>query len=359
MAEKIFDLAVIGAGILGTMSAYLASERKSDWRVALIDRSLVGHGATQYSVGFDRPYGRTPLQRKFSFQSTLVYRQLKAEMPNLPIHEVPLFGVTRKERVGEVMAGFTQAGVRPATEIEEKQLRQTYNDFTTSDDQILLTGCSGSYGFPGRVAEGIANRFKEKEFAECWEGVEIQSVAACGRRYVLSTSDGRTLSASRVLVATGPWILNGPGSLIARRTGIRIKKVVSLHVDRIPGPRDPAVFFFDDDAFLLPVPQRREWLFSFASQQWDCSPDISHLKITPEDRSFALSILSRYCPSFTEYCRGGRVFCDAYSRDWTPIIMPVPDHTDYMVVGAGSGFGYRMAPGIAMKALKQFSGFSQ
>lgn len=359
MAEKTFDLAIIGAGIVGTMAAYLAGQRRSDWRIVLIDRSLVGHGATQYSAGLDRPYGSTALQKRLSFESAKVYRELKIEMPDLPIHELPLFGVTRKERIVEVIAGFTKDGVRPATELEERQLRYTYADFAISDDQVLLTGCSGSYGFPRLVAEALANRFKERELAECWEGVEIQAVDAGSGGYVLSTSDGRTRLARRVLVATGPWLLNGPGSSVARNAGVRIKKIVTLHIDLRPGAHDPIIFFFDDDAYLLPVYERREWLFSFASQEWDCTPDISRLRITASDRALALSILGCYCPSFAEYCHGGRVFCDAYSRDWMPIITLVPGPADFGVVGACSGFGYRLAPGIAKAALKQFSGFPQ
>lgn len=357
MATKTFDLAVIGAGIVGTMSAYLAAQKKPSWHIILIDRSLVGHGATQYSSGLDRPYGSTTLQRQLAFVSAMVYSELKNEMPDLPIYELPFFGVCKKEKMAEVIAGFTKKNVRPATKQEEMQLRRTYADLVVSDDQILLTVCSGSYGFPMIVAECLANRFKERAFAECWEGVDIETVDTIGKGYVLATSDRRTLFAHRVLAATGPWLLNGPGSSVARNAGVRIKKIVTLHIDRCPGPHDPIIFLFDDDAYLLPVYERRQWLFSFASHDWDCTPDISQLRISASDRDSALSILSRYCFPFADYCHGGRVFCDAYSRDWTPIITTVPGSPDFVVAGACSGYGYRLAPGIALEALKKLSGF--
>ena len=38
----VFDLAVVGAGIVGATAAYLAGQERPDWRILLIDRSLVG-----------------------------------------------------------------------------------------------------------------------------------------------------------------------------------------------------------------------------------------------------------------------------------------------------------------------------
>lgn len=101
--------------------------------------------------------------------------------------------------------------------------------------------------------------------------------------------------------------------------------------------------------------QRQEWLYSFTSQEWDCAPEVSRLTITQKDRDLALSILNRYCPSFVRDCHGGRVFCDAYSQDRAPLVAQVPGMTNFVVAGAGSGSGYRLAPAIGIKALEHFS----
>lgn len=357
MVAEMFDLTVIGAGIVGVTAAYLASQKKSDWHIALIDRSLVGSGTTQYSVGLAVPYGRTDTHKHLSIESAKVYHELKSKMPELPIHKLPLFAVVKKESLAEVIVGFTENGVRLANELEEAQLRRSYADLSISDDQVMLTGCFSSYGFAKLVTSTLAERFKERGYTECWEGVEIRTVHISRRGFALLTYDGRTIWTRRVLVAIGPWLMHGPGEVVAKSAGVRIKKVVALHVNRCPEPHDPVLFFFDEDAFLLPVYKRREWLFSFTSQEWDCNPDISHLRITAEDRDVALRILSRYCPSFVNYCHGGRVFCDAYTSDRRPIISQVSEIPDYVVAGACSGSGYCLAPGIAAEALRHFTGF--
>lgn len=350
-----FDLVVIGAGIVGTLAAYLARQQRAEWRILLVDRSLVGAGATQYSAGLDIPYGRNDAQKHYSRLSTTIYRDLKSSIPELPIYELPFFGVVESEKLTGTCAGFTKDGIRIATETERAQLHESYPDLTIYENQVLLTGCTASYSFPQLIVRALVTRLKEDPLTECWEGVEIDNVQAGADGLLLTTNDGRTISARRVLGATGPWMLNGPGDEMARDAGVRIKKVAALHVNRRPGAKDPVVLFFDEDAFLLPVTQRQEWIFSFTSEEWDCTPEVSRLRITEEDRDLALAILNRYCRSFVAYCHGGRVFCDAYSRDRVPLVTRVSERADFVIAGACSGSGYRLAPALALAALSQFS----
>jgi glycine/D-amino acid oxidase-like deaminating enzyme len=276
-------------------------------------------------------------------------------MPDLPIYQVPFFAIAGKKTVAEVCSKFTTGKVSVATREAEDQLRRTYPDLRIAADQVLLTGCTAQYSFPAAVASRLVRQLTDEGFAECWEGVEIQDVHNQDGGFVLSTSDGRTVSARRILNATGPWMLNGPAGPFAKDEGVRIKKIVALHADRRALPNDPVLCFLDDDAFILPIYQRQEWLFSFTSQEWDVPPEASRLRITPEDRDLALAILHRYCPSLVPLSHGGRVFCDAYSRDRVPLVAQVPGMPNYVMAGACSGSGYRLAPGIAIEALKQLS----
>jgi len=350
-----FDLVVIGAGIVGTLAAYLAHQQRAEWRILLVDRSLVGTGATQYSVGLDIPYGRNDSQKHYSRLSTTIYRDLKTSIPELPIYDLPFFAVVAREKVNGTCAGFTKDDIRIASEAERAQLHESYPDLTIHEHQVLLTGCTACYGFPQMIVKALVARLREGPLAECWEGVEIQTVQAGGEGFLLATNDGRSISARRVLIATGPWLLNGPGDSVARDSGVRIKKVAALHVNRCPTAKDPVMVFFDEDAFLLPVIQRQEWIFSFTSEEWDCTPEVSRLRISKADRDLALTILNRYCRSFIPYCHGGRVFCDAYSRDFVPLVTRISERGDFVIAGACSGSGYRLAPGVALEALSQLS----
>jgi glycine/D-amino acid oxidase-like deaminating enzyme len=351
----MFDLAVIGAGIVGAMAAYLARQQEAQWRILLLDRSLVGDGASKYSAGLGLPYGRSPKQKNLSILSERIFSDIRKIIPGLPIRDLPLFGLTAKDRLDEVIEGFTQKRVGVAATADVERLRDSFADLVISDDQALLAGCDCTLAAPGLVAGIIIDWLKRGGLTECWEGVEVRDVRASDGNFALDTTDGRTILSKRVLLAPGPWLLCGPGARFSHSAGVRIKKIVSLHIDRSPNPQDPVLFFFDEDAFLLPLHERREWLFSFTSQEWDCEPEISQLSISPADRQTAHTILQRYCPSFVDYSHGGRVFCDAYTTTRVPIIRQVPGMPNYVIAGACSGAGYRLAPATAFVALQQFS----
>ena len=354
MRGKMFDLAVIGAGIIGVMTAYLA-QQEAEWRILLLDRSMVGDGASKYSAGLDLPYGRSARQKSLSALSSRIYLKLKTAMPDLPVSNLPLFGITGKDRMNEVVEGFIPNTVRIGEARDVERLRECFDDLAISDEQVLLAGVDCSFARVDLVASIVLDHLKRAGMVECWEGAEVRGVRKNNGVFSLEVADGREVLTRRVLLATGPWLLRGPGRDAAREAGVRIKKIVSLHVDRCPGPDDPVLFLFDEDAFLLPLYDRREWLFSFTSQEWDCEPEISRLSISREDRETALAILARYCPSFVERCHGGRVFCDAYSPDRAPMIQAIPGMANYVIAGACSGSGYRLAPAIAYESLKQFS----
>jgi glycine/D-amino acid oxidase-like deaminating enzyme len=357
---RTFDLVVVGAGIVGAMTVCLARREKPDWNILILDRSFVGDGSTRYSLGLDIPYGHSAGQKQLSLTSERLFRQLQTIIPDLPFQRLPLYGVASEARAGTVIGNFTGDTVHRADCHEEETLRRSYPDFRLPAGDILLAGCEGVYASPQIIASRLIDWSVESGMVECWEGVEAREVRACGGNdgddgFTLATTDGRSVQARRVLMATGPWLLQGPTADFAAGAGVRIKKTAALHIARRPAPHDPILFFFEEDAFLLPLHERGEWMFSFTSQEWDVAPEISQLKISGADRDLALAILHRYCPSFVADCRGGRVFCDAYSPDRVPLVRQVSGMRDYIAAGACSGSGYRLAPAIALEALKQFS----
>lgn len=348
-------MVVVGAGIVGAMAVYLARRERPDWNILLLDRSFVGDGSTRYSLGLDIPYGHSAGQKNLSLASTQLFRELQTIIPELSLHRLPLYGVVSETRAAAVIGGFTQATIHRAEPDEEQSLRRTYPDLRLSEREVLLAGCEGVYASPQIIASKLVEWSIRSGMVECWEGVEVQDVQAFNDGFTLATADGRSVEARRVLMATGPWLLQGPAADFAGSAGIRIKKTAALRISLNASPRDPLLFFFDDDAFLLPIHEKGEWLFSFTSQEWDVAPEISRLKISEADRDIALSILRRYCPSLVAHCHAGRVFCDAYSPDRVPVVREVSGVRNYIMAGACSGAGYRLAPAIALEALKQFS----
>ncbi len=217
-----------------------------------------------------------------------------------------------------------------------------------------MVGSNARYGSSTQLALALVNKACNDRNVECWEGTEVQEVEDTPCGHMLIMGDGRRITAKRVVIATGPWLTSGPKGTFSQAAGIRTKKVAAMHIDCCPAPNASVLYFAAEDAFLLPLQEQRKLLLSFTAQEWDCSAEISRLRIDPDDRTRALSILNRYCPALIEDCSGGRVFCDAYSQDRAPFVARISTSHSLVVAGACSGSGVRLAPAIALEALDLF-----
>lgn len=355
----MFDLAIIGGGVIGAAALFLARQEKPEWRILLLDRSLIAKGASAFSAGLDFAYGRTPWQKQLSRTSERMYAAFKEKIPALPIRRLAFIGVVKRENSESVLERFTAENIHRATDTERAAVLAQLPGCKIAEDQEILVGAFGGIGLVDQIVSLLVAKACEPGGGQCWEGAAVSRICPLPEGgYELAILDGRRVPVRRVLIATGPWLLAGPGGEIARKAGVRIKKVAALHVLRAPSRENPVLYFFDEDAFLLPVVERGHWIFSFTSREWDCVPDVGVLHITPAERDSALAVLERYYPDMLPHCSGGRVFCDAYSPDWAPVVVKGSDVQDVVLAGACSGAGFRIAPALALNALRLFSGFT-
>jgi glycine/D-amino acid oxidase-like deaminating enzyme len=225
-------------------------------------------------------------------------------------------------------------------------------------DDVVLAGLTATWAKPLALVEGLITKMRRRG-VQCWEGTEVTTMESEPGGIRLAMADGRELLAARVVVAVGPWITTGRWQTYADRLGLRVKKVVAMHLDIRPRADDPVVLLTADDAFLLPDVDGDRYLFSFASQEWDCLPDTAQLRITPEDREVALEILERRLPGLARRWSGGRVFCDAYAPNRAPLITGLDTDPRICIPTGGSGSGFRLAPGMALAALGYLDALEQ
>ena len=98
--DAVFDCVIIGAGIIGTTIALRLSIQAPDWQIALLDRLLIGGGASNYSAGLHMPYGISPDIQELSKDSNSEYN-ISQRSANLPIYNVPLIGIVSKNKYNE------------------------------------------------------------------------------------------------------------------------------------------------------------------------------------------------------------------------------------------------------------------
>ena len=339
MSTESLDVAVIGAGILGCAVASEIASRRREASVVVLDQDLLGCGATLRSAGLHVPRGSTARVRRMAAYSHDYYERLGAALPSLPIHPVGMLVV--------------------ASEADEAHLRTVYLD------RARLTRASRPPGDPVQLPEGaaawdcagcqyadvrgvalaIARVLRPR--AGFREGVRVTAVEPGAEAVVLGLSTGEELAARQVVLAPGPWLAAPAWRSLVGPLGLRVKKIVALHLELSPSERDRAILFQDEDAFLLPLADRGHWLFSYTCQEWDVDPGTVAAGLSPRDVDEACRCLRRYAPALVERCAGGRVFCDAYSPEREPRVQALDAGGRVVFAGAAGGSGYRLAPAIA------------
>jgi glycine/D-amino acid oxidase-like deaminating enzyme len=356
--------AIIGAGIVGCLIARELA-RDPDREVIVIDRDEIGSGASRRSAGLHLPRGATPRIRRMSAYSHAYYRALLRECPDLPIHPVGATVVTGPgtgrpdgylDEAGPVPVDPSAlAAVATGTPPPREPAPAGQVPSRLAPAQLALPAGARAWRLAGchyadvhelatTLAAGLRPRVR---FAE---GVAVTGLTGPGLHgpgpVTVELSTGDRLVADTVVLAPGPWLDTPAWRGLLEPLGLRVKKIAALHLERRPQPGDKAVVFDDDDSFLLPLPGRGHWLFSYTCQEWDVDPDDLTGALSAAQLNAARACLRRHSPALADTCRAGRVFCDAYSPAREPVVRALDDHGSIVFAGAAGGSGYRLAPAI-------------
>lgn len=335
-------IVIIGGGILGCTIASRLLECEPQARLILVDRGLIGSGASMYSAGVHFPVGRSERVRQLSAASADYYQTLHARHPQLPMHAFDFFVAAGAADAEQVRARC--AGLRPLSAEERLQVMQ---DLPYGQELWRMPACH-AMDVQG-LAQWYARRLRER--AEVLEGVGVEAIRERADGVSVLLSSGDSLAADVVVLCPGPWVNEGCWRELTAALDIRIKKVVALHLLR-PPEQGHALFFPIEDAFLAPLPQRGHWLFSYTCQQWGVTPDkCRQARVEAREIAEAREALRGIAPALAPLLGSGRVFCDAYSPSREPAVQYVGRHQRILFAGAGNGSGYRLAPGIAAEAL--------
>ncbi|RSM56231.1 FAD-dependent oxidoreductase [Amycolatopsis sp. WAC 01376] len=328
------DVAVVGGGIVGCLVAREIVTRQPSSTVVVLDRDAIGSGATRRSAGVHFPRGATPRVQAMTEYSQDYYRRLRVELPGSPIRSVDAYVVS---------SGATPpAGYLAGAELG--RVDAVPGRSVTLPSGATVWRCRGCHhtDVPA-LAQLLARSLRPQ--VGIGEGVRVTGVEPCSTHVALRLASGDTLTAGRVVLCPGPWLGDPAWRTLVPTVGARVKRVVALHLDRPVSRRHSLVVFDREDAFLLPLPRRAHWLFSYTCPEWDVDPDAPPEGLSAGHRREAETVLNRYLPGAA--LRSGRVFCDAYSDNGEPQIRTLDDTGRVVFAGAANGSGYRLAPAIA------------
>ncbi|WP_229873581.1 NAD(P)/FAD-dependent oxidoreductase [Streptomyces cirratus] len=338
------DVAVVGAGVVGCMTAREVLHQSPGTGVMVLDRDTVGSGATRRSAGLHFPRGATERVRRMTAYSQDWYQELRAARPDVPVHPLGMTVIADADAQAALHTAYLPAArLRPAPgPVAARRV-------TVPDGKAAWTADGCQYADVSAFTAQLARAMRP--YAAFREGVRVTAVRPGPDGVTLRLGTGDEVTAGRVVLAPGPWLDDPAWAEALAPLGLRVKKIVALHVDVPTSAGDGAVVFHEEDAFLLPLHDRGHWLFSYTCPEWDVTPDGLSGGVSPQNLHEARELLAGYAPEFAAHCASGRVFCDAYEPGGSGPVVTALDAAGRLVfAGAAGGSGYRLAPALAADA---------
>ncbi|MEV2241949.1 FAD-dependent oxidoreductase [Micromonospora sp. NPDC049891] len=348
----MIDCLVIGGGIIGASVAHQAASRNPGWEVHLLDPRGIGCGTTASSAGLHVPFGATTGIRSLVRDGAPVFAGYRSWVAEDTIRELRFLVVLRTTAPSAFLATMAGGAAHEPTPDDLDWLAHRYPECDLAGHEILRL--DGAYR---ARASDLAGQLVMASPNVRFVAASVNLVRRRERQWIVE-HDGGATAAGRVILAVGPWdlpALDVPMPPAAHPPGGR-KRVAALHAYNAPTEADRAVYFLDDDVFLLPEPRLGYTVTSFYLDRWDQPPGNGDHVPTPSDQAAGRAVLARRVgPSFAATCAGGRAGTDLYQAQRLPAVLSLDAENSLLFAGAGSGSGVRLAPGMAARTVDRLA----
>lgn len=343
MSEHIYDIAVVGGGMLGTFSSFYLARRGFD--VCTLERGYPASGTSGHSHAWVYVSTKTPgSYGRFSLESSYLYESIEKE-----------FGVDlHYERSGGMQIIWTQeafdkapaqveemrkAGVRvellSAQEVHEREP-------IISPEKIAgaYYGSDDGHVNPYVVLHTIAH-LARKQGVNFRFYSEVKTMEHHGEKFLIRTNTGE-VKARRLLIAAGAWT---PG--LARQFGVDVPITTSRGQVMVSEPLPPTIHHVIANGSLRQLTDRGVILMGRVSENAVMSDASTYEGLQKEVRD-----ILNLAPSLS-HVRVVRTFAGIRPMpfDELPLIGPVPGQDGLFVAVTHSGVTLGPILGLSISEL--------
>jgi sarcosine oxidase subunit beta len=337
-----FDVAVIGAGVHGASVAFHLAGRGV--RTVVIERSAAAGGPTGRSSAIVRAYYTNTFLASVARDSIGMFRDFEQHTGRSSgFRETGLLVLHPPEdeaTVREVVPRLNEQGI-PTDLLEPQQVVAEWPAFDLDGIAVAAFERDAGYADPVLTTQGMLERARELG-AETLYG-RVTAIDPEGDGWALTTSEGDTVTAERVLIAAGPWSQG-----LAAMVGAELPLTVERHIVatfawsddvRVPAHGDlPNGYYFrpEGDELFLVGPLHPEPTVD---------PDDFDERVGPDEASqLGARVVKRAPPLLHATSRGGWASLYDVSPDWQPVIGEIAPRV--FVDAGSSGHGFKLAPAL-------------
>lgn len=212
-----FDLAVIGAGVVGSSAAYFAA--KLGARVALIDKSLPGTEASGRNAGGIRQQGRLPAELPLAMHSIRLWQHFRDDLGGQFEYEQSgnlYLGLTEREvEILKAAAERQQKAGLPVQFLGPAEVRELAPALT---HRVLAANYCATDGHANPIlATRFISRVAVGAGARLFDRTRVLNFEISGGRVTGLVTDKGRLGCRAVIAACGPWTVE-----LGRQIGLNI-----------------------------------------------------------------------------------------------------------------------------------------
>ncbi|MBW1997685.1 MAG: FAD-binding oxidoreductase [Deltaproteobacteria bacterium] len=343
---QVADVVIIGGGIIGVSTAYYLAKRGAG-RIVLLEKSMLGSGATGKCAGGIRMQFSTEIDLRFSILSRRVFDTFEDEFGVDPeFHPIGYLFVASRRRQMEVLEQTEEMLASARIEVEvlgQGEIHRRWPEVRVAD----LVGGSytpgDGYAGPNEVLHGFAKGARRLG-VKIREGVKVTGIKVTGGRVeAVETSRGEWISTPVLINAAGPYATH-----VAQMAGLELpvrplRRQVFFTAPFESPPCLPMVIDLEygwyarreGKGFLLAGPQDRESSFNestdFDGKEWAAARAIHRIPVMKHAR-----IASGWAGLYE------------ISPDHHAIIGAFPEVKGFICANGFSGHGFQHSPAAGM-----------
>jgi len=349
---KSFDVAVVGAGVFGSWTAYHLQE--AGRRVALIDAYGPGN-ARASSGGLSRVirmgYGDQELYTRFSMRSLELWKTLLGRAARATqLQQVGVLWLARE------LDPLTTKTLETLSRLGVKHERLDRADLAKRWPQIELGPITWAIHEPEsgflmafHVVQAVAQMAVDSGVEYLQAGV--MPPVGTGELTAVTTRSGATISAKTFVFAGGPWLPKLFPELLGERIFPTRQEVFYFGVPagdaRFQAPAMPVWVDFGEAMYGVPDFKGRGFKVAPDSHGPPVDPDSLERVPSPEAMAKAREFVGRRFPAlkdspivFSEVCQ----YENTSNGDF--LIDRHPERPNVWLVGGGSGHGFKHGPAV-------------
>jgi sarcosine oxidase len=350
-AQKSYDVAVVGAGVFGSWTAYFV--RKSGASVCLLD--AYGPANARASSGGESRiirmgYGPNEIYTRWSMHALPLWQQIFAEacQPALFQGTGVLWMMYDDAYARDTLATIEKCGVK-FEKLSNDAIRARYPQISFDSDAWGILEPESGVLLARRAVQVVVEQSR-KNGADYRVGQAIQPTGR-GRIESIKTTTGDLVSAETFVFACGPWLPKIFPGVLGDRISPSRQEVFFFGVPagevRFTSPAMPTWINLKDEFYGMPDIESRGFKIAFDRHGTQVDPDTQSRIASQEGANAAREYLTKRFPALkdapvieTRVCQ----YENTSNGDF--LIDRHPDFQNVWLVGGGSGHGFKHGPSL-------------